>query len=124
MARLRFSMGAPTGHGSMGTSAIPVRREQIERDRGGARRPEVLGVEASPSVISVMGGPNRAPGVAMMGGRDRGVRLDVMGGADRRPSVDAMGGPDGGVRLDVMGQSDPRYVDSLFTRQKSAAGAL
>jgi hypothetical protein len=124
MARLRFSMGATTRQRSTATSTIPVRREHSERHRGGAWRPEVLGVEASSSVISVMGGPNRAPGVGIMGGRDRGVRLDVMGGADRGPSVDAMGGPDRGVHVDVMGQSDPGFVDSLFRGQTSAAGAL
>jgi hypothetical protein len=62
--------------------------------------------------LDVMGGPTPARGVDVMGGPDRGVRLDVMGSPTPAPGLDVMGGPDRGVRLDVMGHSDPRVRDA------------
>jgi hypothetical protein len=62
--------------------------------------------------LDVMGGPSPARGVDVMGGSDRGVRLDVMGHPTPAPGVDVMGGPDRGVRVDVMGHSDPRVPDA------------
>jgi hypothetical protein len=71
--------------------------------------------EAASGVIPAMGLPNRAPGVAVMGGSDRYPRLDVMGVPDGGLGLDVMGGPHRGPRLDVMGESDPRFVDFVFT---------
>jgi hypothetical protein len=70
---------------------------------------------ARPDVVSVMGPPNRAPGVGIMGDPDGAPRIDVMGGPDRGLSPRVMGGPDRGPRLDLMGDSDPRFVDFVFT---------
>ena len=136
MARRKFSMRATTRQGSTGRRTIPARPEHTEGNHHEPRRAEALGGEASSSVSSVMGPPNRAPGLNVMGGPDRGVRPDVMGpsnragvevmgGPDRgvrldvlgpsnRPGVDVMGGPDRGVRLDVTGHSDPRVEESLL----------
>ena len=73
-----------------------------------------------PSVTSVMGPANHAPGVSIMGGPSWGLHPDVMGGPDAGSRVSVMGSGDRGTRLDVFGDSDLRFVDSLFTRQGSA----
>jgi hypothetical protein len=74
--------------------ADPVQREPAHR------LVSVMG-PANRARVDIMGGPNR--GFYIMGGHDRGLRVDVMGGPDQPP------------RVDIMGQSDPRLVDSLFT---------
>jgi len=73
-----------------------------------------------PSVTSVMGPANHAPGVSIMGGPSQGLHANVMGGPDVGPRVSVMGSGDPGTRVDVFGDSDLRLVDSLFTAQSSA----
>lgn len=64
--------------------------------------------------VDVMGGLDRGLRVDVMGGPDRGLRVDVMGGLDRGPRVDVMGGLDRGPRVDVMGGHDPvRYPQAV-----------
>lgn len=68
----------------------------------------------------VMGPPNRAPGVSIMGGPSR-LHPDVMGGPDAGPRMPLMGEGDDGTRLDLFGDSDPRFVDSLLTSRAAFA---
>jgi len=103
MARQRFWKTA-TRQGSPERHKTQARHARSPRDHGETRPPEVLGAEASPAAISVMGRPNLAPGVDVMGGPDRGPRLDLMGRPNLAPGVDVMGGPARGPRLDLMGR--------------------
>jgi len=72
------------------------------------------------SVTPVMGPPNRAPGVPVMGATSWDIHLHLMGRPDAGTRVDPLGGPDNGPRVDPMGESDLSFVDWLFT-QRSAA---
>lgn len=87
---------------------------------GPRRRSRSQTVRPRPSgVPSVMGPPNHAPSVPVMGAASPGLHLEVMGGPDTSPHLDLMGGPDPGPRVDPMGESDATLVDSLFTQRKS-----
>jgi hypothetical protein len=108
MARRTFSTMATTHQESMGSRTIPTPREQSTRGPG----IDVLGGPDRGARLDVMGHPDRVPGIGVIGGPDRGVRVDVMGHPSRVPGIDVMGGPDRGVRLDVMGRSDRRVLDS------------
>ena len=104
----------------------PLVRTTAERAPTGAVRPRSRSRSRShrgpqdPSVTSVMGPANHAPGVSIMGGPSQGLHANVMGGPDVGPRVSVMGSGDPGTRVDVFGDSDLRLVDSLFTAQSSA----
>jgi hypothetical protein len=70
-------------------------------------------------VPAVMGPPNHAPGVPVMGASRPGLHTEVMGGHDVGPRLGPMGGPDIGRRLHLLGESDPAFTDSLFGQRKS-----
>lgn len=114
MAPPRFLMRATTHQRRTARRTIQARLEHSERENHGARRLELLGGEASLSLTSAMGRPTAAPSFDVMGGPDRGVRLDLMGRPTPTPPVGVMGGPDRGVRLDLMGHPTPALeVDAL-----------
>jgi hypothetical protein len=78
-----------------------------------------LPVNSRPSgVPAVMGPPNHAPGMPVMGASSPGLHLDVMGSPNARPDLDPMGGPDTGRRLHLLGESDPAFTDSLFAHRR------
>jgi hypothetical protein len=106
--------------------SLPLRSGSQDAPVGGAyvgprrRSRSRAGRPATSGVPSVMGPPNRAPGVPVMGvPSPGGLRFDVMGGPDTGLRVDPMGGPDVGPRVDLMGESDLTFVDSLFGERKS-----
>src|SRR5262249_2873997 len=66
-----------------------------------------------PMVMPVTGPANHAPGVPIMGVRSRSPHA-VMGGPDAARYLSVMGSGDQGERTDVFGDSEPRLVDSLF----------
>ncbi len=82
-------------------------------------RPRDRTAQAS-GVTPVMGQPNCAPGVSIMGAPSQ-HHPDVMGGPDAGPRRPVMGVGDRGPRLDLFGDSDPRFVDSLFTSRAAFA---
>jgi len=104
----------------------PLVRTQAERPRTRGINPWLRPRSRSqaalqdPSVTSVMGPANHAPGVSIMGVSSGGLHANVMGGPDAGSRVSVMGSGDGGSRLDMFGESDLRLVDSLFKGQSSA----
>ena len=90
-----------------------VRRLRTRDDDTRPGRPREKQSGATP----IMGPPNRAPGMAIMGAS--GPSAYVMGGPDVGPRVNAMGAGDRGLRLDLFGESDLRFVDSLFTSARN-----
>ena len=57
----------------------------------------------------------------LMGGLDRGPRVDVMGGPDRGLRVDVMGGPDPARYPQALREGAPRSVAPRFRSAKGGA---
>jgi hypothetical protein len=99
--------GAPSETGLKSLDPSPIHRSAPVRQRshGGAEEP---------MVIPAMGPANHPPGVPIMGAPGRSPHA-VMGEPDAAPHLGVMGAGDQGTRTHLFGDSDPRFVDSLFS---------
>jgi hypothetical protein len=117
MARRSFSMRAKTGQASTGSRTIAVIGRTTQ-----ALGPDVLGGPDHAAHLEVMGRSHADPSIGVMGRPDHGTRVDVMGRHLPAPGTDVMGGPDRGVRLDVMGRSDRGVLASDLRAHEISAG--